>query len=656
MSLFGDSPPPSTRGLFSPSFSGRESALFDDDASDGSAHNTWGSGPQTPPASTTRTSSFVLSHDSASIPAEYDVIFSNLPQEPALRVASLLFDDADLSPAIRNSLFGSALLQNKAQLTREDVYSLLAICALAQRGEDYHNLTEHRHNLPVPAMRTLAAERAPSPPQQQAVIAPKPVRSQTSEFMNAEDPWSGQQSPAPVHDEPDDIHAALRATRSDTWADGLNGMGNGFGAPPPLGGRIGSYGGLGGNSPTAASPNGSNIPPGVPLGPTAIERIKAHMTGPEETVTITILPEKEGMFMFQHRNYTVASSRRNSRVVRRYSDFVWLLDCLHKRYPFRTLPLLPPKRIAVNGHYLSADSTFLIRRQRGLTRFTNSLVQHPILSQDHLVIMFLTVPTELSVWRKQASISITDEFHSLPPTLLPTSSPPDTDLFDTVRSGLRRSADHYITLVTLFSRLHQRSLGLALDMEKVATTARSLTDTSLATYALDTSDIPALDSGLLAIAHAHDAVKTLLTDEAHATTSGVLEDLKRHRDALIALRELFDRIDRFRSSATSSIASLTKRITANEKKLTAAGSAMKDDDAAKLREAVKRDRESVEEWRRKEVWSREVVRQELWVAQYGQYRVGRLWAEYAGERVKYAEMVAEGWRGLQREVEGMAVE
>lgn len=68
-------------------------------------------------------------------------------------------------------------------------------------------------------------------------------------------------------------------------------------------------------------------------------------SGPEETVVITLLPEKEGMFMFQHHNYQVASARRGSKVVRRYSDFVWLLDCLHKRFPFRVLPLLPPKRV-----------------------------------------------------------------------------------------------------------------------------------------------------------------------------------------------------------------------------------------------------------------------------------------------------------------------
>lgn len=72
---------------------------------------------------------------------------------------------------------------------------------------------------------------------------------------------------------------------------------------------------------------------------------RAGGSGSEEVITITTIAEKEGVFLFQHRNYEVASSRRTTKVVRRYSDFVWLLDCLHKRYPFRQLPLLPPKRV-----------------------------------------------------------------------------------------------------------------------------------------------------------------------------------------------------------------------------------------------------------------------------------------------------------------------
>lgn len=68
--------------------------------------------------------------------------------------------------------------------------------------------------------------------------------------------------------------------------------------------------------------------------------------GQEEVVHVIALPEKQGMLLFQYRNYEVSSARRNSKVIRRYSDFVWLLDCLHKKYPFRQLPLLPPKRVA----------------------------------------------------------------------------------------------------------------------------------------------------------------------------------------------------------------------------------------------------------------------------------------------------------------------
>lgn len=48
----------------------------------------------------------------------------------------------------------------------------------------------------------------------------------------------------------------------------------------------------------------------------------------------------------------------------------------------------------VNGNHLAADgSTFLEKRRKGLVRFMNALVQHPVLSQETLVVMFLTVPT-----------------------------------------------------------------------------------------------------------------------------------------------------------------------------------------------------------------------------------------------------------------------
>lgn len=149
----------------------------------------------------------------------------------------------------------------------------------------------------------------------------------------------------------------------------------GFGTTPEEGDGFGEGNGGAHNVQRAAGPR-VTVPKGV-----------------EEVITIAMLEEKEGMFLFQHRNYEVASVRRNSKVIRRYSDFVWLLDCLHKRYPFRQLPLLPPKRMAINGNHIAADSLFIEKRRRGLVRFANALVRHPVLREEQLVVMFLTVPT-----------------------------------------------------------------------------------------------------------------------------------------------------------------------------------------------------------------------------------------------------------------------
>ena len=61
--------------------------------------------------------------------------------------------------------------------------------------------------------------------------------------------------------------------------------------------------------------------------------------------------------------------------------------------------------VKVNGTHLAADSTtFLEKRRRGLVRFSNALVRHPILNQEQLVVMFLTVPTV----RKIFPLSLTD--------------------------------------------------------------------------------------------------------------------------------------------------------------------------------------------------------------------------------------------------------
>ena len=381
----------------------------------------------------------------------------------------------------------------------------------------------------------------------------------------------------------------------------------------------------------------------------------------EEYVLVTLLPEKEGLFMFQHHNYEVSSQRRGSKVVRRYSDFVWLLECLNKRYPFRVLPLLPPKRVALNGNHLSNDGAFIEKRRRGLARFLNALVRHPVISTEQLVVMFLTVPTELSVWRKQATISVQDEFagRTLPPGLEESLSPQLKDLFDRTRMGVRRATELYITTCNIMDRLVKRGEGVANDHARMALSLHSLAATSTEVYATDTNLVPLLNDGLVAMSKHLRTGQSLMEDEARAWDAGVLEDLKRQRDALVGLRDLFDRRERL---DRDSIPLLEKRIERNEAKLATlrakhqapeTAGQVKPGDIERVVEAIVKDKESIVEQHNRSVFVKECLRDELVYFQATQYHVSRWNQDWAQERVKYSEMLADNWRRLLDELDGM---
>lgn len=138
------------------------------------------------------------------------------------------------------------------------------------------------------------------------------------------------------------------------------------------------------------------------------------------------------------------------------------------------------------------------------------------------------------------------------------------ELFERTRSGVRRSAEIYINLCNLMDRLSKRNEGLAADHLRLSRSLQTLTDSTEDTYATDNNDVPLLNEGLNATAKHLSNSQTLLEDEARAWDQGVLEDLKRQRDALVSMREMFDRRDRYDKNH---IPALERRIQNNETKL-----------------------------------------------------------------------------------------
>ncbi|RAL14799.1 sorting nexin Mvp1 [Aspergillus homomorphus CBS 101889] len=599
------------------------------------------------------------------------------------------------------NLVVSGDMDSSTGLGRGEFSVLLALVGLAQEGEDltFDAVDDRRKKLPQPRCAYFDALRAkqesatsaqpsqdrPTTPPAPATPPPEPSSAHSRPSARGSmggfeaDPWGSPQlhrghahaqteSEHPVlngygsvrsgtnawasrasetsgpQDAPDSTHpnggAGLGPSTSAGfgWGENLGNTSDGNGLRGPVRAGLGGFG-------SSGSDQGDHNSRRRSLGMGRVTDTRL-----EEVITITLLPEKEGMFMFQHRNYEVKSARRGSTVVRRYSDFVWLLDCLHKRYPFRQLPLLPPKRIAADSN------SFLEKRRRGLVRFTNALVRHPVLSQEQLVVMFLTVPTELSVWRKQATISVQDEFagRALPPDLEDSLPSNLTDLFDTVRSGVKRSAEVYINLCTLLERLAKRNEGLAADHLRFSLALQSLTEVTRDTYAVDTNDVPLLNEGIKATARHLSASQSLLEDEARAWEDGMLEDLKRQRDCLVSVREMFDRRDRY---ARNNIPQLERRIENNERKLQELRArpqgAVKPGEIEKVEEAIFKDKELIVQQHARGVFIKECIRDELVFFQQSQYHISRLHQDWSQERVKYSELQADNWRSLSDQVEGM---
>ncbi|KAF1924154.1 sorting nexin mvp1 [Didymella exigua CBS 183.55] len=593
--------------------------------------------------------------------------------------------------------------QDVAGLGRNEFNVLFALIGLAQEGDDVtlDSVDERKRNLPKPTV-TLPKSSKPEPP------APAPApQEQVSETPSVSQQPLSQQTPSPGRarasfrkqsfGDPEadpwgspDLHKGhnhnsytsvlvqtngttprptARTTSQFTTQSSTDQTTPQAAAPPPS--SLPSDGGWGGyngassqpyNAPDLDAGGFQDAPAGGNNGPSHSSGLSGSLgrlpggSGHEEIVTISAIAEKEGLFMFQHRNYEVGSNRRANKVVRRYSDFVWLLDCLHKRFPFRQLPLLPPKRVGINGNPIAADASFLEKRRKGLVRFTNALVRHPVLSQEQLVVMFLTVPTELSVWRKQANLSVQEEFTGkpLPPDL--EDSLPKTlgELSETVRSGVRRSAETYINLCSMMERLTRRNEGMAAEFFRFSQALQSLTEISQDTYAVDTNDVPLLNEGLTSTARHLDQSKQLLEDEARGWEEGVLEDLKRQRDTLVSVRDMFDRRDKY---AKDNIPALERRIASNETKLlnirNKPADLVKPGEAQKVEDAISKDKESIVQQHARGVFIKECIRDELLYFQKSQYHVSRLHQEWSQERVKYAELQADNWRALSEQVESM---
>ena len=84
--------------------------------------------------------------------------------------------------------------------------------------------------------------------------------------------------------------------------------------------------------------------------------------------------------------YDISTPKFNWTVNRRYSDFIWLKDCLQYLFPGNILPLLPKKKIG-NRRF---EQDFLDKRTQGLKKFLSEIVNNEKYKATEVLSIFLS--------------------------------------------------------------------------------------------------------------------------------------------------------------------------------------------------------------------------------------------------------------------------
>src|SRR5437762_9611592 len=116
----------------------------------------------------------------------------------------------------------------------------------------------------------------------------------------------------------------------------------------------------------------------------------------------------------------------------------------------------------------------------------------------------------------------------------------------------------------ILDRLRHRIRLTSVDYSRYANFLTQLSEDADLCPVASCADCPSIDNGMRSVAHGLDLVSGVLGDESRAWDEGILEDLKRQRDVLVAMKETFERRDRL---AVDNVPSLEKRITNTEVKI-----------------------------------------------------------------------------------------
>ncbi|KAL8292474.1 hypothetical protein RQP46_001086 [Phenoliferia psychrophenolica] len=578
----------------------------------------WGS--STRAASTLSTAS-VLSGNGVVIPPLYERVWQAAdPNAGVVSIGALgkVLGAGGIKASAVEKIIGLVSKDGSFVITRDAFMVALALLAFAQafRPLSVEDVHAARDSLPIPTLPSSFSTPPPPPT--------PPVRAPSEASI---DPWSS-------------------ASRHNS-----NSNGNGNGPPPattmssspPSYGTLSQMHGSIFEEDEMANPFGANLPAAGGLGYGDGEE---WALGRQDKVEV-VQREELGGWIFQHTLWYVRCEKTSSNVERRYSDFTWLLESLTRRYPFRLLPVLPPKRLQVSGVYIGVDDMFLERRKKGLERFLAFLINHPIFRVDGLVHTFLTEQSDLSLWRKHTPFSLDEE--SVSRTLSPTDEmtiPSDLDSkLSQLRSRILPLVEHWTRISQTLERVVHRRQQQGGDLAKLKIALDAARETEGSGWR--PVEVQMVEQAMEAFGEGVGRAGEIESVSALRAMDSIVEEVKRHRELYVQLRDLFSRQH---SLSPDAVERLKKRVTSNMSKLDSLRSTPEPskptqhaEDLDRLASSIEKDQRHIDLLLRRRVFIRFCMWQEIVLLFRGTSLLSRAFQEYVGDEIAFDGRLQANW-------------
>lgn len=300
---------------------------------------------------------------------------------------------------------------------------------------------------------------------------------------------------------------------------------------------------------------------------------------------------------------------------------------------------------------------FLDKRRRQLSRYLNLIMKHPILSKEVMVIMFLTIPTDLSSWKKKSLsnnpefFNVVEEFEGkkISKNFISYYSEiwqPKNKFEETYNATHKNLSSLHTTfnkIILFVERFEKRKQLLSLDNDKFIEILNDFSLDTSSVYNIEPNDIELVNHTIKSISTHVSTSNSLLKDECQLTEDGVLKDFKDFREYLTALMNLFER--KANSSEFNDVA-FKKRIETNQAKLQNLrqnSADVKSSELQNLIQTINLDKQHYLKQINKKWLIRKCVLHELKLFQNTQYMIIKIFKEWCEERLKYSELQNENW-------------